>query len=245
MPDSVTSENVDNLPPVGDPPAAPQQDPAIAAMQQSLQQMSQQVGNLTEVVATVANTKTAGGQPPVQAPQDFKNDLEKQMWKDPVAVTAQIAQQAAQQMGAQIFQQNFPLHRELAKTKAREGDPELFDKYASFVEAKMANVPPAAQTNSAVWVEAFNSVKGEKMGEILASKKEPARGDGPAAPSHRAPAAPKEEPLSEGEEAARRKLGMTVEAYKAGRKDWQEQEAAWARHLTFSGGGRPTRRQNA
>ena len=228
------------LPPAPPKPQAP--DPALARLEQQLNQQGKLMADLMRKVGG-SEPPPAGGEPPKN-----KADLDKEFFKSPVESTAKIAQSVGEALMQRQMQEmggQFETLKQIARDKAREDDPELFDKYALEIENKMTGLQPNLLTNIHVWKSAFNVVKGEHLSEVLNERREkenraPAvhiSHEGGPAPSRVSPPAPASAKLSEDEQRVARQLGISNEQYQAGKDHIAGQndrgKSSWDGHITF------------
>lgn len=231
------------LPPVQTPPPLSEAD-QIKRLRQDLDAQKTVTSQMVERMQTqILN-------PPTQSqPQASKSDLEKQFFKSPLEMTAQIAQNisgAITQKAMQEMGSSFETLRQVARDKVREKDPATFDKYVMEIEARVGAMSPNYHTNIHVWDAAFNTVKGEHLREILdADRQATPRSaavhisqDGGPVTSQRSQPAPKAEKLSEDESRMAKNLGLSEEQYKAGKAHYQGQSekgpSSWDKQITFS-----------
>ncbi len=216
-------------------PPDPTPDPAIAAMQNQIQQLNSTVQRLTQQPPPPPPHHV--NQPPTQPAG--KEEIEKVFWKDPLNTSAAIAQRVAMETMQNYQSQNYDTMVESAKALAM-ADPkmkEVYDRFPVEVEAKVANLSPQFRTNSTVWKNAIIMVRGEKMEELMkarTSSPKPGQGDGPAPPSSRpAPPNPAASKLSDDEKLWAKRLGLTDEQYASGKEKYANQEERWADVVTF------------
>lgn len=197
---------------------------------------------------TNALEEQAKQKPVVQPPQAVQpsqqqtvEDLNKKFWTNPAEMVAQMANVIAEQKAGQVYgaiqSQQGDLLINQAKEVARKADPELFDALEVHIGAKMQTVPDQYKVNPTVWVNAFNTVKGEHMDKVMELKGKRVQptgsGDGPRPPSHRQPPAAKVEKLSDDELKFARKLKLTEEQYRQGKEFYGDQEKMWKGVVTF------------
>jgi len=154
--------------------------------------------------------------------QVSKEDMEKQFWADPLNTSMTIAKYASQQAYEAARREmglSLEALSELAKEKVRGSDPEIFDKFQGEIEAMVATVPEQFKQNANVWRNAFNTVKGNHMDEIIrmkAAPRAPGSGDGLVSVGHRQAPAPKQKALNDDQAAFATKLGLTQDEYRRG-----------------------------
>lgn len=185
--------------------------------------------------------------PPAQPPPVDMKALETTFWKDPLNMSAAIAQQAA--VNAQVNSGSFETLVEVAKKSARGDDParqKLFDKYEKDIVAKVQNsVQPQFYANVNVWRHAFNFVLGEKHDEIHGVRQQEENRapavhipDGPGVPSTRAPGAPSKIKLTEEQRHWAKNFGLTEDQYRKGiqiredQRDRPDQDSSWDEVVT-------------
>lgn len=181
-------------------------------------------------------------QPPLQPMQqgDPKQQLEAAFWKDPLAVSAAIAQRATQEAMATHGQLGLDTLVETAKQQARGSDPErqkLFDAYSAEIEEVVRAMPPQLQANKAVWENARNVVLGRHVDDIrkLSAPTPAPTGltGGPLPPSSKAPKEPEKTPLSADEKDWAKRWGLTEDQYRHGKQLYDNQETAFDTVITF------------
>lgn len=242
---SSSEENLEQqLPPAGGPPPLSEAD-QLKKLRQDLEAQKTTTGQLVERMQSQLLNPPPSNQPPPAS----KSDLEKQFFKSPLEMTAQIAQNisgAITQKAMQEMGSSFETLRAVARDKIREKDPAVFDKYIMEIEAKVGAMPQNYHTNIHVWDAAFNTVKGEHMRELVdAAREQTPRSpavhisqDGGPVTSQRSQPAPKAEKLSEDESRMARNLGLSDDQYKAGKAHIAGQSekgpSSWDKHITFS-----------
>lgn len=206
----------------------------IAAQGKKLDQMERFISRPPAAQPTPQGPPPAGPDPKA---------LENEFWKNPLGMTAALVQRGVQEAVQQSQGQNYDLLLDLAKGRARGLDPDLFDKYEMDVEAKVNQVHPQFRTNPVVWINAFNTVKGEKIQEILRDKAQspgPAiriPKDGPSAPSPKAAPEPAKRELTPDELEIARRLRISPDAYRHGIELYEGQSdkgnSSWDGVMTF------------
>lgn len=221
----------DGAQPVATP--APAGSPDLTAIQQRLQQQDEALNNLR----TAVNNRPVAT-PPAQPTPPNVQDLEQQFWKEPLNVSAQIANRAAYEAAANTLAPHLDTLVALAKGTVRNQDPALFDRYTGEIEARIAQVHPQFRGNINVWQGIFNAVKGEHTAELLREAREsgsstPRVGDGPAPPTPKAPPAPKVEQLSKDEQEFAKFLGLSDDEYRHGKAILESPDSHWSEVITF------------
>jgi hypothetical protein len=215
-------------------PPPPARDPERDRLAADLARERDNNARLTAALGT----RTA---PPAAAPpvDNTLRDLNKKFYENPVGHSVTIAQEAARTILAEQAQHQHPTLVMAARNQIRATNPELFDRYAADIDAKVGSLAPQWATNATVWGNAFTQVKGEKMEEIVAARQAalppdtspqaPAlhisNGGGPARPS--APPAPgsKGPKLNDQEKEWAARFEMKEEDYARSRDRTFEQEA--------------------
>lgn len=203
-------------PPPAEPKLEPDPDAQLRNMESQLAKTNQELERLKGAVAQPRPQAVTQGHQP------NKEDMEKQFWQDPLNSTMTIAKYASQQAYEAARRDaglSLEALSELAKEKIRSSDPEVFDKFQGEIEAMVATVPEQFKQNANVWRNAFNSVKGNHMDEIIKLKsgpRAPGGGDGPAPAGHRQAPAHKAAALSDDQAEFARKLGLTQDEYRRG-----------------------------
>ncbi len=226
------------------PGEKPQVDP-LAALQDELKKQGEEVARLRQHAAqqpVVQQTQQQPNQPP------SKEDIEKLFWKDPLPMVDAIAKRAAWETEQRIQATGGDTQRQVARDKAREADPEVFDKYALEIEKMVGQVAPQFQGNLNVWQNALSMVRGQHIDEIIAMKVEkkekenqvngtqqPQTGqDGPARPSTRQPPPPKVAALTDEQKEVARGLHLSEDEYRRGIDRYNNQDKHWPKFVTFS-----------
>jgi hypothetical protein len=186
-----------------------------------------------------------------------KKDLEKEFIKNPLDMSAAIAQRtvnhALQQFQAGMGH-SFDTQVEMARKLARGDDADrqkLFDTYAGEIEASVAQVDVPMRANTTVWRNAADLVFGRHLNDLKPKADDPNRapavhvstGGGPAAPSAAQPA-PKasDDKLTPEEQKFARKFRISDAEYLQGKKDNLNQTdpilnpngpSSWDRFVTF------------
>jgi hypothetical protein len=216
----------------------------LAALQDELKKQGEEVARLRQHAAQQPVVQMQPAQQPAGQPPS-KEDIEKIFWKDPLPMVDAIARRAAWETEQRVHASGADTQRQVARDKAREADPEVFDKYALEVERMVAQVAPQFQGNLNVWQNALNMVRGQHVDEIFAMKlekkgdqvNEPSRSqgnDGPAKPSPRQPTPPKATPLTDDQKEVARGLHLSEEEYRRGVDRYANQDKHWPKHVTFS-----------
>jgi hypothetical protein len=219
-------------------PPAPGKDPALARLEVDLARERDNNARLTSAL----NTRQVPQQPAppaVQGPDQQLRDMNRRFYENPVGHSVTIAQEAARAVVGELAQAQHPTLVQAARAQVRATDPELFDKYAPEIEAKVASLQPQWHTNATVWQNAFTITKGERLNEIAAARavapdpnapQAPALHlrdqGGPARPNTPAqPALSNKTKLTVQESEWARKFDMTDEAYARSRDRTFQQEA--------------------
>lgn len=241
------------LPPVQKPP---QEDPELTRLR----------GEVTKQKSDLDALKARFTAPPAPAANNqpmSSTDMAREFYKDPIASSVAIAQKVLQDQQRQGNDASRATLIQVAKDSVRNSSPEnaqLFDKYILEIEAAVTSVDPQFQTNINVWKHALNLAKGSHIDEIMedrrkaagqpAAGEEPARapavhiraGEGPGQSSNRPAAAAKGEELSQDEKRTARRLGLSEDSYKMGKKHVAEQndavsdpvgKSSWDPFITF------------
>lgn len=221
---------------------APPADGGLAALQKQLKDQEVDIAKLRQQAdkgpLVVPAQQQIQGQP-------SKEQIEQMFWKDPLPMVDAIAKRAAWEAEQRVQTAGADTNRAIARDKARELDTEVFDEYEAEIERKVGMVAPQFQGNINVWINAFNVTRGEHIDEIAAKKMAKAKqpdsqqtpgrspSDGPAAPSTRTPAPPKEKPLSDEEKEVARGLKLSESEYRRGKERYANQEKEWEKVVTF------------
>lgn len=162
-------------------------------------------------------------QQPQADPTDRKKQFEEAFFQDPARFSATVAAHAAQQQANQIRGELHPMQMEMAQQKARQADPEIYDKYKDKVSEWVRNTyGPADWTNPFVWESGLKFVKADNLDEIAewkAQKKKAAASIN--APSRRGFQGDDHKGLSEEEKEMADFLGLSHSDYEDARKGWQ------------------------
>lgn len=180
--------NDENLPPAL--PADNVPDPEAERLRSELARATASNEDLKRKLASRPTPVYTGTESrPAPTPQD----LQRQFFERPIESAAAIAQTAVTAALEQENNSSFETIKALARSQARQGREELFDRYASEIDALMEQAPPQFQKNIHVWKNAANNVFGQHVDEIRPSSKESGNrspavilsrsADGPAPPS--------------------------------------------------------------
>jgi hypothetical protein len=213
---------------------------------------------VTQLQADLAEQRriTQQIQSQIQQPRQQNNptsmdELNRQFFKEPITTAAAIAQQAANEAIARHGQNGQETLVLLARDKARERNPELFDKYATEIEQRVkTTVDPQFHSNVNVWLSSLNMSIGEHVAEIreAARQLDPAKQapavkvseGGPAIPNGAQPNAPKgaASGLTAEELTMAKNLDISADDYAAGKKFYEGQNkkgpSSWDDVVTFS-----------
>jgi len=244
-------------PPEGLPPVSavkPPEDPELARLR----------GEVTKNRTELDNLRARFTAPPQSAVQPqgqmSSADMAREFYKDPIQASVAIATKVLQDQQKAGNDSSRSTLIEVARNSVRTRSPEtavLFDKYLPEIEAAVSTVDPQIQTNINVWDNAFTLVKGKHMDEIWAERqsqqsqsdanRSPAvhikQGGGPEPSSARPAATAAGTELSPEEKRTARKLGLSEDQYKAGKKHYNEQndpvthpvgKSSWDDQITFS-----------
>jgi hypothetical protein len=235
----------------------------LAAIREMLEQHARQLSQLSQTRQAPPPNTPPPANPPVQPgsgvvrPGMTKEQIEQEFWKNPLEVSATIARMAAAEATNGMFSGVSNTLYEAAKSKARESNPELFDRYLPEIEATVAQAPENYRSNVLVWHNAMRMVFGAHIEDIAAEKNKtrpsveaPAvhiRNDGPAVPSPRTPPGPRKEELSAEEKYIARNLGLSEDSYRLGKELLSQQDpvgpSRWDEVITTDSSAR--RRSNA
>ncbi len=241
-------------PPQGAPPPEPppgQND--TAALRAELERRGREVDDLKRRIMAPPPPSTPPPAP-AGAPLDDAQ-LRTEFFKNPIGVSAAIAQRAAHKAQQRAQAGNAASYDTLvsvARDQARASDPALFDALSLEVDTMVTTqVDPQFRTNSTVWRNAFAQVKGQNIDKVMQIKgqqppPEPPRGPavhisregGPSGSSPPRAPAPPSETLTDDEKHVARKLGLSEKAYLQGKKDLAGQAisgpSSWDRFITTS-----------
>lgn len=198
--------------------------------------LAQQDTELSTLKQTLQQRPAPQPQQPQQK-QPTKQELEKEFWADPLGKLGELAQVVRNNTLAEVqAMQHEPL-TDLAKQKARETDPEVFDALEVQVLAKIQDIPKQYHTNTTLWVNALNQVKGENLDKVMeirgkGGQRQPHSPDGPAPTSPRNLPVTKKTLLPDEAEIAR-KMKLTPEQYLRGKEFYANQEDMWKGVVTF------------
>jgi hypothetical protein len=198
--------------------------------------LAQQDTELSTLKQTLQQRPAPQPQPVPQKPPS-KAELEKEFWADPLGKLGELAQVVRNNTLAEVqAMQHEPL-TDLAKQKARETDPEVFDALEVQVLAKIQDIPKQYHTNTTLWVNALNQVKGENLDKVMeirgkSGQRAPHLPDGPAPTSPRNLPTTKKTLQPEEAEIAR-KMKLTPEQYLRGKEFYANQEDMWKGVVTF------------
>lgn len=227
-------------------PVIPNQPVANPQEQQRLARLELELAEQRRMTTQLQSQLT---RPPAQAAPNT-SDLNRQFFQDPVTSAQAIARQAAQEQMQQFGAGHMETLIETCRMQARQGNEEIFDRYANEIEARVAQAGPQFQANINVWKSAVNMVKGEHMRELIdaarqAQPQAPAihisREGGPAAPSVAGQPAAKAEELTAEEKKMAKSLGIDDDMYRAGKAYNEKQNgdfdpigaSSWDKVVTF------------
>jgi hypothetical protein len=243
------SENLP--PPVTPPPAAkpPEPDPEVVRLRAEVATHRQSLDQLRARIS-------APPQPAVQTQAPSQKEMNAEFYKDPINSTAAIAARVASDLLRNNGQGDRDTLVQMARTQVRAKDPEIFDKYALEIENAVSQAGPQFQTSIHTWEAGFNVIKGQHIDDILALKGQQRAGQGnqtpavhissqggPESPSPRAASALEGDKLTREESNVAKKLGLTDDEYKAGKKAYEGQndiisdpvgKSSWDQYITFS-----------
>lgn len=202
-----------------EPGAAGGGDPQMVAAQAEIDRLK---------LALQAKPLAAPPVTPPAAPVASKKEIEEAFWRDPLSVSAAIATHAVQQ--ARENGPGMDTLTESAKSQARAGEEEIWDKYYPEIEASVnQNIQPQFRANVTVWRNAFSFIKGQHMKDIVemsrGSQAPTVRtsGDGPAAPNVATPPAAGKTKLTDEQRQMSKNLGVSEDGYRHGIKIIEEQ----------------------
>lgn len=217
----------------------PVPDPELARMRVELDKKTRDIESLKKLVMVQPQQQQQQYQ---QQPQPAANmdELNKQFYKEPVKMAADIAtavaQRAVQEMGQNVANASYDTLKQSAKQLARNQckNPALFDKYAGEIEAKVMQTHAQYHTSATVWSTAYSNVMGEHMDDIVTEAKQAVgNGGSPAVhisnqggPQNSRAAQPQAvaEKLTDDERHVAKKLGLTDAEYSKGKKAYATQE---------------------
>lgn len=210
--------------------------PASTPLEDQVKQMQADIVRVREAVQNIP-TPSPPPSPPSPA-TDQKAELEKAFWKDPLSMTAAIAQRAAFEATQAAGGMNLDTLTELAKQQVRGTDPiqqQLFDAYSSEIEEMVKQMPPQLHSNKNVWQNATHVVLGRHINDIrkMTSQTPPQQSGGPLPSSPRAATEPKKEALSADEKDWARRWGITDDEYRHGKELYEAQDSAWDKVITL------------
>ena len=230
---------------------APKKDAELDAMRKQLEATEQRMKQL--------EGSLRGTPPAAPAPPDVA-DVNKRIWQNPAQSVAEMVYAGAQQVVGQQMAMDHETMVAVARDKAKEmsGDAELFDKYRTEIEQRVAAQPPAYHRNVNVWVNAAQGVYGSHARELRYEQKDAANegkpkapairttGDGPAPPSPRSASAPRTEPLSDEAREMARRFRMSEEKFRQGMQAYENQgdpqdptkPSSWDQVFSFGPEGR-------
>lgn len=170
-------------------------------------------------------------QPPTKA------DAERTFWQQPLETVAGAVQYAQQN----TLQQVAPALAEVARDKARQSDPELWDALEPQINARInefAAQNPQAIIYPQLWQNVFNTIKGENVEKVLQVKgkkteQASARQDGPITPGSKPSPAPRTPQLTDEERKWARKFKRTDEQYLQGKDFIENPDKWWGQMFTF------------
>lgn len=229
----MADDNQEQLGEEQQPPAVEDPTPPAGVSAEEMARLRSTVEQQARQIQQLGSRREAPQQQPPAAPAVMdRKAIESEFWKNPLEVTSTIARIAAAEAQQNLMGSLGGTIYEMAKSKAREKNPELFDRYRDEIEAAVASAPENIRSNVAVWTNAMNIVFGSHIDEISASKPReggaPAvrtRGDGPSAPGTRSAPAPVAVKLTEEQQAMARNLRITDDEYRHGLEILERQDA--------------------
>lgn len=211
-------------------PQTPKPDPRDLEMQQLKE-------TVNRLVTAVQDRPQPVQQQPTRPAFD-RTEAVKKFYEDPLGTLSGAMEFASQRAVQQTMQTMAPTMVDMARSRARESDPDLFDIFEPQIVARMNEMPPELRTNTTVWVNVFNTLKGENLDKVMQHKgqkqSQKTSNDGPITPSSKSqPVNTNKTKLTDEELVWAKKYKLSPEQYAQGKADYANQEAAWNRVMTF------------